>query len=213
MPDESDRRPDAAPAPARPAASNPADERAIARYLYLLRTAPPEAIEQVHAEAFGALTDAQRSELLARIGQELPPYERALASPVNGTPVGLARLITRAEMRRPGTIARLFGPGVAVGGVLGASLLGGIAGAAVGSVFAAPFLVGAPVGAGPVDGPALAAPTPDGGAPGSGPGSRPGDDPAGDDPAADGQVADGPMADAPDGDSGFDLGLDDLFDT
>jgi hypothetical protein len=67
------------------------DERAIARYLYLLRTAPPEAIEQVHADAFRALTEAQRSELLARIAQVLPPYERGLAVPVNGTPIADAR--------------------------------------------------------------------------------------------------------------------------
>jgi hypothetical protein len=119
------------------------DERAIARYLYLLRTAPPDAIEQVHAEAFRALTDSQRQELLARIAQVLPPYERALATPVNGTPVGLARLITRAEMRQPGTVARLFGAGTSVAGALGASLLGGIAGAVVGSAIAAPFLAGA----------------------------------------------------------------------
>ena len=34
------------------------DEQAIARYRYLLRTAPPEAIEQAHAEAFAQLTPA-----------------------------------------------------------------------------------------------------------------------------------------------------------
>ena len=32
------------------------DERAIARYRYLLRTAPPEDIEKVHAEAFAQLS-------------------------------------------------------------------------------------------------------------------------------------------------------------
>jgi hypothetical protein len=30
------------------------DEQAIARYRYMLKTAPPETIEQAHAEAFAA---------------------------------------------------------------------------------------------------------------------------------------------------------------
>ncbi len=34
----------------------PTDEQAIERYRYLLRTAPPEAIEEAHAEAFAQLT-------------------------------------------------------------------------------------------------------------------------------------------------------------
>ncbi len=32
------------------------DEAAIARYRYMLKTAPPETIEQAHAEAFAKLT-------------------------------------------------------------------------------------------------------------------------------------------------------------
>ena len=44
-----------------------ADEIAIERYRYLLRTAPPETIEQAHAEAFAKLTPAQR----AQVFQEL----------------------------------------------------------------------------------------------------------------------------------------------
>ena len=36
------------------------DELAIERYRYLLRTAPPETIEQVHAEAFAKLTEPPR---------------------------------------------------------------------------------------------------------------------------------------------------------
>ena len=36
------------------------DELAIERYRYLLRTAPPESIEAVHAEAFAKLTPEQR---------------------------------------------------------------------------------------------------------------------------------------------------------
>ncbi len=33
-----------------------ADEQALARYRYMLQTAPPETIEQAHAEAFAKLT-------------------------------------------------------------------------------------------------------------------------------------------------------------
>jgi hypothetical protein len=172
------------------------DERAIARYLYLLKTAPPEAIEQVHADAFRALTEAQRGELLARIAQVLPPYERGLAVPVNGTPIGLARLITRAEMRQPGTVARLFGSGVDFRSVAVPSLLGGIAGAVALSAIAAPFLAGAALALGA----ATAA-----GAPWATEAAAPRD--------AGSALSEGDVADAgPVHDSGFDFGLDDLFD-
>jgi hypothetical protein len=186
------------------------DERAIARYLYLLRTAPPDAIEQVHADAFRSLTDAQRGELLARIGQVLPPYERGLAVPANGTPIGLARLITRAEMRQPGTVARLFGPGAGIAGVAASGLLGGVAGAVVASAIAAPFLAGAAA--------ALAAAAVPGGSPSAeSPASADrGESPVHDVAAEAGSVDDADVADvadAADADDGDpDFGLDDLFD-
>jgi hypothetical protein len=191
------------------------DERAIARYLYLLRTAPPEAIEQVHADAFRVLTEAQRGELLGRIAQVLPPYERGLAVPVNGTPIGLARLITRAEMRQPGTVARLFGPGSGVAGMAGmagvagmaaSNLLGAIAGAVAVSAIAAPFLAGAALAlaASAVGGAPLAAESPASGESGGStdPGIGAGDMPADDAVADAGSLDDG----------GFDFGLGDLFD-
>ena len=43
------------------------DDQAIARYRYLLRTAPPEQIEQAHAEAFAQLTVDQRQQVLAPV--------------------------------------------------------------------------------------------------------------------------------------------------
>lgn len=176
------------------------DERAIARYLYLLRTAPPDAIEQVHADAFRVLTEAQRGELLGRIAQVLPPYERGLAVPVNGTPIGLARLITRAEMRQPGTVARLFGPGSGMAGMAASSLLGAIAGAVAVSAIAAPFLAGAALAlaASTVGGAPLAAESGGSTDPGIGAGDMPADD----------AVADAGSLD----DGGFDFGLGDLFD-
>ena len=69
-----------APAPAavcRPAAAGGAsteDERAIARYTYLLRTAPPEDIEKVHTEAF-AQAHARAAPDGAPAPQRGPPGE------------------------------------------------------------------------------------------------------------------------------------------
>ena len=56
------------------------DEIAVERYRYLLRTAPPEAIERVHAEAFAKLTDEQRAmifeELTKNAPRAMPPAVR-----------------------------------------------------------------------------------------------------------------------------------------
>ena len=41
-----------------------ADEQAIQRYRYMVRTAPPEAVEQAHLEAFSKLTPQQRAQVL-----------------------------------------------------------------------------------------------------------------------------------------------------
>ncbi len=48
------------------------DERAIERYRYMLRTAPPETIEQAHAEAFAQLTPEQRQMVLQQLSSTLP---------------------------------------------------------------------------------------------------------------------------------------------
>ena len=47
-----------------PGGAPPGDAQALERYRYLLRTAPPDAIEQVHAEAFATLTSEQRAQVL-----------------------------------------------------------------------------------------------------------------------------------------------------
>lgn len=57
------------------------DQQAIARYRYLLKTAPPETIEQAHAEAFSQLTPEERRLVLQQIAQELPASERSRGSP------------------------------------------------------------------------------------------------------------------------------------
>jgi hypothetical protein len=48
------------------------DEIAIERYRYLLRTAPPEAIEQVHREAFEQLTPEQRQQVFRELSEGAP---------------------------------------------------------------------------------------------------------------------------------------------
>jgi hypothetical protein len=110
------------------------DEQAIERYRYLLRTAPPDQIEQAHREAFATLSPEQRSAVLAELSKELPPGER----PTSDDPQQLARAATRAELRNPGTLERSFGRsgGMGMGGMLAGGLLAGVAGAFIGSAIA-----------------------------------------------------------------------------
>jgi hypothetical protein len=115
-----------------------ADELAVERYRYLLRTAPPETIEQVHEEAFAQLSPAQRQLVLEGLNGDLPAQERA----DRDDPRSLARLATRAELRRPGTLERAFGgiqqrgsvPGPS--GLLGGNFLSTVAAVVVGSAIA-----------------------------------------------------------------------------
>src|SRR4051794_3205790 len=84
---------------------NLTDEQAIERYRYLLRTAPPEQIEQAHAEAFSQLTPDQRQQVLGQLAAAVPAGER----PRTDDPQILARVATRAELRQPGFLERVFG--------------------------------------------------------------------------------------------------------
>ena len=121
-----------------PPAGPPTDERAVERYRYLLRTAPPEAIEQAHAEAFAQLTPAQRRLALEGLNGDLPPQERA----DRDDPRSLARVATRAELRRPGTLERAFGgmgpggTGIGLGRLVAVDFLSTVAGVVVGTAIA-----------------------------------------------------------------------------
>jgi len=136
------------------------DEQALARYRYLLRTAPPDQIEQAHVEAFAQLTADQRRQVLAQLAAAVPAGER----PRTDDPRSLARAATRAELRQPGTLERAFGGhgpaygpgygpgygggygpgygpgygygGPGMGGIIGGSLLGTIGGLVIGSAVA-----------------------------------------------------------------------------
>jgi len=115
------------------------DEQAVARYRYLLRTAPPEQIEQAHAEAFAQLTADQRQQVLAQLAAVTPAGER----PRTDDPETLARVATRAEMRQPGTLERAlggYGPGYGRGGGYGPGYGGGYGGPGMGSMIGGSLL-------------------------------------------------------------------------
>src|SRR5262245_55411640 len=104
--------------PAGRSAGELADEQAIERYRYLLKTAPPEAIEPAHAEAFAQLSPEQRRSVLERLSADAPEYEQGPRRSNADDPRSLAKMATRAEMRRPGTLERTFG-GLGGGGQVG----------------------------------------------------------------------------------------------
>ncbi len=123
-----------------------ADEQALRRYRYMLKTAPPETIEQAHEEAFAKLTPAQRAQALRELAAETPEGERSMLAGGRDDPKSLARLATRAEMRRPGTMERTFGNtgrGAGMGGImggLGGTIFASLAAGFVGSMIAQQFL-------------------------------------------------------------------------
>jgi hypothetical protein len=108
------------------------DEQALERYRYLVRTAPPDAIERAHEEAFAKLTPEQRRMALRDLSAAVPEHERTGGD----DPRSLARMATRAETSRPGTVERAFGGGGGMLGGMGGSLLGSFAAAFAGSVIA-----------------------------------------------------------------------------
>lgn len=137
------------------AALRNAEDAAIAKYKYMLRTAPPQDMERAHAEAFARLTPAQREILQAELDVQLQANER----PRSNRPEDLARSATRSEVNRPGFMEKILSGGKAartggqggreLGGMaagaaggIGAGLLAGVAGAFVGSAVAGPLLEG-----------------------------------------------------------------------
>ena len=142
--------PQNAPAPASPAPRSD-DEIAVERYRYLLRTAPPETIEQVHEEAFTKLTPEQRRILFTQLSENAPAGD----APRGDDPRSLAQSATRSEIRQPGTMERSFngagqanggqgggaqGGGMGFGGMLATSMLGTVAGYVIGSALVSSFL-------------------------------------------------------------------------
>jgi len=123
----------------------PEDRAAIGRYNYLLKTAEPEQLEQVHRDAFTRLTPAQRDQVNAQLRSELPANEAPVSSSAND----LARAATRGEAKNPGFLRKVFAKpagrgamGAVAGAGIGAAggLLAAVAGGAVLSTVAAPLL-------------------------------------------------------------------------
>ncbi|MBF4607075.1 hypothetical protein [Curtobacterium sp. VKM Ac-1393] len=153
---QSYQQPVPVPASSGSASSGPAattdDERAVERYRYLLRTAPPERIEEVHAEAFAKLTDEQRRMVYDEFTRTAPPGE----APRGDDPRSLAQSATRSEIRQPGFMERSLGGvgggrggfgggggqrgGPSFGSMIGASILGTLAGYVIGSAIMSAFL-------------------------------------------------------------------------
>ncbi|CAN5713089.1 hypothetical protein BH18CHL1_BH18CHL1_04970 [soil metagenome] len=114
------------------------DQQAIERYRYMLRTAPPETLEQAHAEAFERLTPEQRQQVLQGLSGVTPENERTGSD----DPASLARMATRAEMRQPGTLERTFGGmgggmsgGIGMGGWFLTTLAASFVGTAIAQSF------------------------------------------------------------------------------
>jgi hypothetical protein len=125
------------------------DEQAIDRYRYLLRTAPPETIEEAHAEAFSKLTPEQRRMVLDELRASAPASERDSGVFSDDSPRALARTATRAEMRDPGALERTWSRMPAPAGLMGGGLMGGglmstfmgaFAGVMIGNMVADAFL-------------------------------------------------------------------------
>ncbi len=115
-----------------PASNQTTDEQALARYRYMLASAPPEDIERAHEEAFARLTPEQRRDALQALAQHLPEGE------IRGDdPASLARTATRAEVRQPGTIERAWGGGGGFG--LGSFFLTTLAASFIGTAIAQSF--------------------------------------------------------------------------
>lgn len=120
------------PNPNAPSATVSAEDRAaIARYDYLLKTAQPEQLEQVHRDAFERLTPVQRDQVSAQLSAELPAGEQ----PATNSPVDLARSATRGEAHNPGFLRKLFAKqsGRGVGGALAGAGVGAVAGVGIGA--------------------------------------------------------------------------------
>lgn len=111
------------------------DKRVVQRYQYLLRNAPPETIEQVHAQAFGKLSDTERAQIYEELSRGTGTGERPLSS----EPATLARAATRAESRTPGSLERILS-GPTFGAMVASSLLNKVAGYVVGSALVSAFL-------------------------------------------------------------------------
>jgi hypothetical protein len=176
-------------------ASRSEDEIAVERYRYLLRTAPPETIEQVHEEAFAKLTPEQRTMLFNQLSSDAPAGD----APLGDDPRSLAVSATRSEVRQPGTMERSLGNvgngGPGFGSMFASSLLGSVAGYVIASTLMSAFM--------PMDFGGDSSTADAGADTGADAGTDTGTDMGGESISADGGFGDAGFGDAGFGDAGF----------
>lgn len=112
-----------------------ADDRALARYRYMLQSAPPETIEQAHADAFARLSPEQRRRALAELARATPHRDALHASSPDDARA-IARIATDTELKHPGFVERTLGrAGLGLGTGLLASFVAGFAGSLMAQSF------------------------------------------------------------------------------
>lgn len=84
------------------------------RYRQVLRNAPPEMIEDAHADAFSQLDPQERRLLAQRLRQQAQQLESPFDDPYDrdeqdDDPRTLARMARQAEQRNPNVLDQLFG--------------------------------------------------------------------------------------------------------
>ena len=111
------------------------DAGALDRSEQMLRSAPPQTVEQVHVAAFERLTPAEREAAFERLSAGAggaPDAER----PADPSPAALGRAAARLEGRRRGALAQVLGtdaPGAALSSAVSAAILATVAGYAASS--------------------------------------------------------------------------------
>ncbi len=94
-----------------PAASTPDQisvERTLQRYRFIVRTAPPDEMEEAYVAAFTAIPGEQRVRLPGELAQMLPEEERASIYLNQHDPQTLARIAIAAEQHHAGSIERVL---------------------------------------------------------------------------------------------------------
>lgn len=108
-------------------------DQAVARWRYLVRAAPPEALAEAHGRGLDILEELPRAELLQRLRSALSALEPGVVVP--GDAAVLLRASARAERRAPGFLERAL-----AGDARGRQGLATFATAVVATSVAAPFL-------------------------------------------------------------------------
>ena len=90
------------------------DDEVQQRYRQVLRNAPPELIEDAHADAFAQLDPRERRLLAQRLREQAARLEDPYEDPYDRDeydedPRTLARMARRAEQRNPNVLDQLFG--------------------------------------------------------------------------------------------------------